>query len=82
MVCERLKVPYLLEKEKLYPRDFMNPGRIRVSLSAPGIECKSKTKSAFLREIAQLIAQLKSRKDLPVQNVQVGGSKSSKQKRK
>ncbi|KAK1441758.1 hypothetical protein BgAZ_500900 [Babesia gibsoni] len=82
LVCERLKVPYVLEINKLYPRDFLNPGRIRVSLNQPGAECKSKTKCEFLRELVQLIAQLKSRNEPPTPKAATSSSKSSKKKKK
>ncbi|GFE55382.1 signal recognition particle 19 kDa [Babesia ovis] len=59
-VCEKLKVPYVLEADKLYPRDCMNPGRIRVYFLHPTSESKATTKTAFIQEIAPLIAQVKS----------------------
>ncbi|KAK1937367.1 signal recognition particle SRP19 subunit [Babesia divergens] len=80
--CEKLKVPYVLERNKVYPRDFMNPGRIRVSFRHPGAECKSRTKCEFLREIAQLVAQLKSRREAASPTTSSGSSKPSRKKKK
>ncbi|ORM40617.1 Serine--tRNA ligase [Babesia sp. Xinjiang] len=79
-VCAKLKVPYVLEPNKLYPRDYMNPGRIRVYFLHPNAESKATTKCTFIYEIAPLIAQLKScqKSVAPATN----SAKSTKKKKK
>ncbi|GIX65769.1 signal recognition particle [Babesia caballi] len=93
-VCEKLKVPYVVEavrtfiirlemmlQDKTYPRDCLNPGRIRVYFLHPSAESKATTKCAFLYEIAPLIAQLKSRQQAAASSTS-SSSKSGKKKKR
>ncbi|GBE62171.1 signal recognition particle [Babesia ovata] len=81
-VCEHLKVPYVLEANKAYPRDFLNPGRIRVYFLHPKAESRALTKCAFIYEIAPLIAQLKLRQQAEATAAAASSSKSGKKKRR
>ncbi|EDO05733.1 signal recognition particle SRP19 subunit family protein [Babesia bovis T2Bo] len=79
IVCEKLKVPYKVERHKIYPRDFLNPGRIRVYFLDPNAESKATTKTGFISEIAPYIAQVKSTQKSVVKSTT--SSKSSKKKK-
>lgn len=40
--CSRLRLPTVLEPEKTHPKDWSNPGRVKVNMAAAGPEIKNK----------------------------------------
>lgn len=64
LICEYLKLPYVMEFNKAYPRDWLNPGRLRVLLREKDgtyINDEAKTKKELMGRMGELIPQLKSR---------------------
>lgn len=64
LICEHYKLPYVVELNKAYPRDWLVPGRVRVLLkneSGNFINENVKSKKDLMIKMGELIPQLKSR---------------------
>ncbi|KAL3731208.1 hypothetical protein ACJRO7_028134 [Eucalyptus globulus] len=85
--CGYLKLRFAVEIDKVYPRDFMQRGRVRVLLKAEdGTLCNpaiSSRKELMLR-VAELVPRHpgRTKKQEPVSTVSTGASKSGKGGRK
>eukprot|EP00929_Paragymnodinium_shiwhaense_P007110 TRINITY_DN111061_c0_g1_i1.p1 TRINITY_DN111061_c0_g1~~TRINITY_DN111061_c0_g1_i1.p1 ORF type:complete len:160 (-),score=49.92 TRINITY_DN111061_c0_g1_i1:115-594(-) len=67
-VCEFLKLPYKLEMNKSYPRDWMIRGRIRVMLKTPEgkfTHPEVQSKQQLMLKMGELIPTLKNRQNNP-----------------
>lgn len=64
MICEHFKLPYIVEFNKAYPRDWLTPGRVRVLFrneKGALINKEITTKKDLMNKMGELIPQLKSR---------------------
>ncbi|RWV86274.1 hypothetical protein BHE74_00042003 [Ensete ventricosum] len=86
--CSYLKIPFAIELDKAYPRDFMQRGRVRVQLKREdGSLCNSEidSKKQLMLRIAELIPKHhgRTKKQEPVStSTAAGPSKSGKGGRK
>mmetsp|Transcript_7907 Transcript_7907/g.17479 ORF Transcript_7907/g.17479 Transcript_7907/m.17479 type:complete len:172 (+) Transcript_7907:103-618(+) len=63
-ICQFLEIPFVLEMDKAYPRDWMIRGRVRVLLKTPEgkfTHATIHTKGALMLQMGELIPKLKSR---------------------
>ncbi|KPM34627.1 hypothetical protein AK830_g11946 [Neonectria ditissima] len=69
--CSRLRLPTLFEPEKVHPKDWANPGRVKVGLKkAPGA---AKNKHHLYRLVAEHLAANPTTADSPGLRVRIGG---------
>ncbi|KAK2975286.1 hypothetical protein RJ640_001135 [Escallonia rubra] len=85
--CSHLKIPFGIEIDKAYPRDFMQRGRVRVSLKRedgtlynPAISSRKQ----LMLHVAELVPRHpgRTKKQEPGSNSNAGPSKSAKGGRK
>nr|XP_043606875.1 signal recognition particle 19 kDa protein [Erigeron canadensis]XP_043606876.1 signal recognition particle 19 kDa protein [Erigeron canadensis] len=81
--CSHLKIPFAVEIDKAYPRDFMQVGRVRVLLKRPDGRFSNPlvtNKKQLMVRIAELVPRHPGRvkKQEPASTSNVGPSKSGK----
>jgi signal recognition particle subunit SRP19 len=87
-ICQYFKLNYALEPHKAYPKDWMNPGRVKIEIltedkkpANPNI----KSKKELLLKMAELIPKLKSRVvggNLNTRETEDDGGSNKKKKKK
>jgi len=68
-ICQYYKLNFVIEPRKAYPKDWINPGRVKVELfneDDKPMNSEIPSKKTFLLKLGELIPKLKSR----VQSVQ------------
>ncbi|ODA81612.1 hypothetical protein RJ55_00113 [Drechmeria coniospora] len=76
--CSRLRLPTLLEPEKVHPKDWANPGRVKVGLkktmsNRAGAAAGPKNKHHLYLLIAQHLRENPTTEDSPGLRVRIGG---------
>ncbi|VWU52325.1 signal recognition particle subunit SRP19 [Hepatocystis sp. ex Piliocolobus tephrosceles] len=78
LACKELNIPYSVEKNKYYPRDWIVEGRIRINI--PKRNNDTLCKFAVMREIGLKLQTIKANIDTNV--VQNANSSQKKKKKK
>lgn len=72
--CSRLRLPTLLEPDKTHPKDWANPGRVKVDLRASGSGPNApKSKHRLYILIAQHLKDNPTTEDTPGLRLRIGG---------
>lgn len=63
LICEHFNIPYVVEFNKAYPRDWLYPGRIRFLIPGNqiGVDKSITSKKELMLKMGEMIPQLKSR---------------------
>ncbi|KAM4059879.1 SRP19 protein [Hirsutella rhossiliensis] len=71
--CSRLRLQTLLEPDKVHPKDWANPGRVKVGLKKAGAGAAVKNKHHLYLLVAQHLAANPTADDSPGLRVRIGG---------
>jgi len=84
-ICQYYKLNFALEPHKMYPKDWMNPGRVKVELvTEAGQQANPnvKNKKDLLKKLCELIPKLKSRVTGGGSQTTQGGDEAGGKKKK
>lgn len=71
--CSRLRLPTLLEPDKSHPKDWANPGRVKVGLRASLAAGVPKSKHGLYVLVAQHLKENPTTEDSPGLRLRIGG---------